>query len=279
MKSNKVKGLALLILLIVIISSLCSQKLEVDFYHLYSEKIDNGKTIRLIVLSDLHNHEFGINNEELAEKIKSLSPDIIIMAGDMVNQDDPDISVVTALCRQLIDTAPIYYGLGNHEGIMIHERGIPLHTALRELGVTVLADMMERTQIKEIPFLIGSVSTGPTLYDQYSKDFVEQFEEAADDSVFKLMISHVPSLYYEKMAETKLDLAVCGHFHGGQIRIPLLGGVYAADEGFFPKYSGGMYELANSWIFVSRGLGNNHMFPRINNRPQLAVIDINGRDG
>ena len=174
--------------------SASSQKLSVDFYHLSSSKITDGQTIRLVVLSDLHNHQFGEDNAELVDQIQKLAPDLIVMAGDMVNQGDPDTSVAVSLCRQLTETAPIYYGLGNHEGIMIHDKGIPLQTELREIGVTVLADMMTETEIKGVPVLIGSVSTGPTLYDQYSRSFVDSFEQAGSEDTFKLMISHVPSL-------------------------------------------------------------------------------------
>lgn len=278
-RTSRIAYIVIVVILMMILGfKLCSQELEVDFYHLYSPKVEGGETLRLIVLSDLHNREFGKGNYELVEKIKSLEPDIILMAGDMVNQYDADISVAVSLCEQLLTVAPVYFGLGNHEGTMIYEVGIPLDKALKEIGVNVLVNSMEQTEIKNTPVLIGSVSVGPTLYDQYSRDFVKRFEDEGDDSLLKLMISHRPSLYYEKMVKTKMDLAVCGHFHGGQIRIPFLGGVYSVKEGLFPKYCAGMYDLEYSTIFVSRGLGNNHRFPRINNRPELAVIDINARE-
>ena len=266
------------VLLVILGIKLCSQEMEVNFYHLYSPKVEGGQTIRLAVLSDLHNKEFGEENCELVEEIKLLEPDLILMAGDMVNQYDSDVSVVVSLCERLMEVAPVYFGLGNHEGTMIYEVGIPLDDKLKDIGVNVLVNSMEEIQIKDTPVLIGSVSVGPTLYDQYAKDFVEQFEREGSDSALKLMISHRPALYYDKMAKTKLDLGVCGHLHGGQIRIPFFGGVYSVKEGLFPKYCAGMYELENSRIFVSRGLGNNHRFPRINNRPELAVIDINARE-
>ena len=91
------------------------------------------------------------------------------------------------------------------------------------------------------------------------------------------MISNFPSVYYEKMADADIDLGLCGHYHGGQIQIPFLGGLYSVKHGLFPKYCSGMFEIENGHIFVSRGLGSNNNFPRINNRPELAVIDINNR--
>ena len=98
-----------------------------------------------------------------------------------------------------------------------------------------------------------------------------------EDDSFKLLITHFPDMYYEILADEKIDLGICGHFHGGQIQIPVLGGLYSVDYGLFPKYCNGLYELKNGTIYVSRGLGNSRNIPRINNRPELAVLDINGR--
>lgn len=93
----------------------------------------------------------------------------------------------------------------------------------------------------------------------------------------KILIAHFPDLFYEKLADVNVDLAVAGHYHGGQVQLPLVGGVYSVDNGLFPQYCNGMFSLTNGHLFVTRGLGNSHRSPRINNRPEIAVIDINAR--
>ena len=251
-----------------------SEQLQTSFFHLYSEKVNTAQTIRLVVLSDLHNSEFGAYNSELVDKVRRLSPDVILIAGDMVNKNDPNTDVAVTLCAQLQQIAPVYYGIGNHEGNMIYTSGIRIDDLLREQGVTVLINESVDTTVKGMEMSIGSVSTSVLDYDQYSAPFVEAFEQKTD---FKLLIAHCPDLFYEKMADVNVDLAVAGHFHGGQVQVPLLGGLYAIGQGFFPKYCNGMFTLTNGHLFVTRGLGNSHEFPRINNRPEIAVIDVNSR--
>lgn len=254
--------------------ALTSTKLQVSFFHLYSEKISSLEGFRAVVLSDLHNSEFGTDNMELVEKVQNLSPDVILIAGDMVNKDDPNTEIAVSLCRQLTEIAPVYYGIGNHEGNMIYVSGIRLDGELRDAGVTVLINESVDTEINGTLVSIGSVGTSTLDYDEYSAEFVSEFEQKED---FKLLITHCPDLYYEKMADVNIDLGVCGHYHGGQIQLPVLGGLFSYDHGLFPKYCDGMFQLENSTIFVSRGLGNSHKFPRINNRPEIAVIDVNAR--
>lgn len=253
---------------------LFSQRIEVTFHHIYSEKMKNEATVRLVVLADLHNKEFGEKNKDLIELVEALKPDAIIMAGDMVDKNREDTSVVTNLCKNLLNIAPIYYGLGNHEGTMIYENGIRLDHLLRDEGVMVLINEAVETEIKGEKFLIGSVGTAPDGYEKYAASFMKEFEKYDG---FKLLISHMPSLYYDKLKYAQIDLGICGHFHGGQIRIPFLGGLYSLEYGLFPQYCAGMYELEYGKIFVSRGLGSSHKLPRINNRPEVAVIDINNR--
>ena len=253
---------------------LCSEKLEVTFHHLYSPKIVGGENVRVIVLSDLHNREFGPGNEDLAEQIAALKPDLIAIAGDMVNADDGNLDIVLTLCSRLVEIAPVYYSPGNHENNLMYEKGSPLESRLSEQGIHVLVNRAEEAVIHRTPFLIGGLTTSTEGYEEYGAAFFEEYEKSG---AFKLLIAHYPSLYYEYLADGHIDLGVCGHYHGGQFRLPVVGGVYHGDTGFFPKYSGGMYRLANSTIFVSRGMGGHNGLPRINNRPELAVIDINGR--
>ncbi|MCI8453815.1 MAG: hypothetical protein HFE84_04275 [Lachnospiraceae bacterium] len=253
---------------------LLSDELEVTFYHLYSSKITGAEHIRIVVLSDLHNREFGPDNGELIRQIAALKPDLIALAGDMVNSDEENLDIVLNLCSSLIEIAPVYYSPGNHESNLMYEKGSPLESLLLEKGVHVLVNRAEAVTIHKTSFLIGGLTTSPEGYEEYGAAFFEEYEK---DTGFKLLIAHYPSLYYEALADANVDLGICGHYHGGQIRLPFIGGLYHNDTGFFPKYSGGVYRLPGSTIFVSRGLGGHNRFPRMNNRPELAVIDLNGR--
>lgn len=253
---------------------LLSENLEVTFYHLYSAKMTGSANVRMVVLSDMHNREFGPGNEELVKQIQTLQPDIILVAGDMVNSDEENLDIILNLCSQLVEIAPVYYSPGNHEDYLMYEKEVPLEQLLMDKGVHVLVNRAETVTIHNTIFSIGGLTTSVEGYEEYGAEFLEDYENSGG---FKLLISHYPSLYYEKLADKEIDLGVCGHYHGGQIRIPLIGGLYHGDTGFFPKYNGGMYHLPHSTVFVSRGMGGHSRFPRVNNRPELAVIDINGR--
>lgn len=258
------------------IKQLLSQQLETTFYHMYSPKIAGGTTIRILVLSDLHNYEFGSHNQELVEQAEKLKPDIIVMAGDMVNKEEDRTDVAVNLGYHLSRIAPVYYGLGNHEGTMIYVNGIALEQELENAGVEVLVNRWIEKEIRGTPIMIGGISGDVENYELYSKEFVNEFEVQNKDA-FKILITHFPDLYYEKLKDVKIDLGICGHFHGGQIQLPGAGGLYSVDYGLFPKYCNGMFQLENCTIAVSRGLGNSHSIPRINNRPELMVIDVNAR--
>lgn len=253
---------------------LFSNELETTFFHLYSPKVAAGENIRVVVLSDLHNREFGLENSELVERITALAPDLIAIAGDMVNADDGDLSIILTLCGKLVEIAPVYYSPGNHESNLMYEKDSPLESLLLEQGVRVLVNRAEELTIHRTSLLVGGLTTSTEGYEEYGAAFFEEYEKS---SAFKLLIAHYPSLYYEHLANGRVDLGICGHYHGGQFRLPVVGGLYHGDTGLFPKYSGGMYPIAKGTIFVSRGMGGHNGLPRINNRPELAVIDINGR--
>lgn len=253
---------------------LLSNELETTFYHLCSHKVTAGENIRVAVLSDLHNREFGPGNAELLDRIAALKPDLIAVAGDMVNADDENLDIILSLCQSLMEIAPVYYSPGNHESNLMYEKGSPLEGLLQEQGVRVLVNRAEEVTIHRTPLLIGGLTTSTEGYEEYGAAFFEEYEKS---SAFKLLIAHYPSLYYEFLADGAVDLGICGHYHNGQVRLPIVGGLYHGDTGFFPQYSGGMYSLPNSTIFVSRGMGGHNGLPRVNNRPELAVIDINGR--
>lgn len=150
---------------------LCSEELEVTFHHLYSPKIVGGENIRVVVLSDLHNREFGPGNGELVERIAALRPDLIAIAGDMVNADDGNLDVILTLCGKLLELAPVYYSPGNHESSLMYEKGSPIEGQLLDLGVHVLVNRAEELTVNRTPLLIGGLTTSPEGYEEYGAVF------------------------------------------------------------------------------------------------------------
>lgn len=276
-------GILVVICVSIVIYSYHDQnQLCYEFYHLYSGKVTVGENIRVVALSDLHNKQFGADNEELIDAVALMKPDLIVMAGDMVDISSADTSVALKLCMRLQEIAPVYYGFGNHEANMVYVNGKRYDTELEEAGIPLLINSSETINIKDTDIDIGSVTTSPDddEYERFAADFVKDFEDSNPDTHLKIMITHFPSLYYDKMKEASFDLGVCGHLHGGQIRLPVIGGVYAEWNHrltLFPKYCYGKFQLDNCTIIVSRGLGNHEILPRINNRPEITVIDINSR--
>lgn len=267
---------------VVIYSYHDQNKLGYELYHLYSDKVQTGETIRVITLADLHNKEFGTDNEELISDVARMKPDLILIAGDMVDKSSDNTSIALNLCLRLQEIAPLYYGFGNHESNMVYVNGIRFDKELEAAGVPLLINSFDSITVKGTAIDIGSVATDDEddQFEQYAADFVNDFETDNPDTHLKIMITHFPSLYYDKMKEARFDLGVCGHLHGGQIRLPIVGGVYAEWNhkiDLFPKYCYGRFKLDNCTIIVSRGLGNHEILPRINNRPEITVIDINSR--
>ncbi len=246
---------------------------EVTRYCLESGKVKTP--IKLVVLSDLHSMEYGEENRELIEAIQREQPDLIAMVGDMVNKDDEDFTGVRYLCRRLKEIAPVYYTLGNHEGTLMYGRldSVPLDELLTEEGARVLINETAEFQKGETLVRLAGISNEAAGYDRWAKDKLADFWESEG---YKIVLSHFPDLYYEKLKDARFDLALAGHYHGGLIRVTGIGGLYHPEDGLFPKYSGGEYPLTNGTLIVSRGIGGHGLIPRIHNRPELVIVEIAG---
>lgn len=271
--------------------------IDLSYYSVSSEKVD--EPVRAVLLSDLHQKSFGTGNWQLVEQIRELAPDIILISGDTINSDSPNIAYAVDLCAQLQAIAPVYFGMGNHENRVVYGMDLTkenldamhysswdkpgdfsdlvknsaLLDGLAGAGVTVLQSSYVETEIKGNSFVIGGLSLGVDASWMYSSEFLTDMIEASDEHCTVLM-SHFPNAVARSMAGQGLDLIVAGHNHGGQIRIPGLGGLYAYGEGFFPENDEGMRDLKGTAFIISRGLGNHGWIPRLFNPPELIVIDL-----
>lgn len=231
--------------------------------------------LRIVQLSDLHGKEFGTDNENLLEKVRQLKPDVIAVTGDLIDQES-QLEMVPALACGLADIAPTYYITGNHEWAV---RRVPeLKQLLTGCGVRVLTNGYEIWEKDGATLAIAGVDDPNGPYDQKTGDALR----SEIDADFTILLSHRDTV--EKYAGWGYDLTLCGHGHGGIVRIPLLDrGVLSTDRSLFPEYDGGLAEYANGgFCFVSRGLGSNtvpfHAF-RLFNRPDLPVIVLKTGSG
>ena len=239
--------------------------------------------VKTVVISDLHDHEFGEDNEKLVEKIRQISPDLILMDGDMLNAESENADVPLTLIEALRDTAPIYYALGNHEIGYIENGHSELTEQLEEAGAVVLdkeyTDLdVNGTQIRlggmyDYAFGLNGNNDAAAAPDD-TLNFLQDFQNT---DRLKIMLAHRPDsfIFGDASKVWDVDLVISGHNHGGQVVLPFLGGLYGGDQGFFPEYIHGMYEKDNFQMFVTSGLGSDRQkLPRFNNPPEIAVLSI-----
>ena len=243
----------LFIVIEVVISYKC---LTVKNYNIESDKIKEN--VKVVLVSDLHYGTFGENNKRLVSKIKECKPDLILFDGDMINEESKNLQTVITLVKRLKETAPVYYALGNHEMGYLDRKTSDLYGELKKAGAVVGQGKMSKKDM-----------------NSGLRDFLMDFE---DTKAFKIMMSHRPdSFIFGQAADTwKIDLVVSGHAHGGQVILPGMGGLYGADQGWFPKYVDGIHHFRTvKNMIVTRGLGSDkEKLPRFNNIPEIVVIDL-----
>lgn len=242
-----------------------------------------GEPVRAVVLADLHDHEFGEDNADLVQKVKEQKPDLILMDGDMLNEDSEDAHVPLDLIRQLTETAPVYYALGNHE-IAYMKNGHPqLEEELEQAGAVVLEQNYVDLTVKGNQLRLGGLYEYAFGLDgnddarsapEEIRSFLQEFQNT--DRV-KLILAHRPDsfIFGDASQVWDVDLVISGHNHGGQVVLPFLGGLYGGDQGWFPEYIHGMYQKDRLQLFVTSGLGTSgEKLPRLNNPPEVAVLTL-----
>ena len=266
--------------MIAFISLLVSWKLlSVSHYEYSISKLQHEITI--VQLSDLHNNQFGKDNCRLLKKIEQESPDIILMTGDMLNSYEERTDIVTDLVKDASQIAPVYYSMGNHEIDYMENFGSDsLKQKLEEAGAVVLDGEYIDTEIAGQQIRIGGIYgyvLSKELQDGSEQKFMEDFQ---DTDLFKILLSHMPEglLLWKSMEYWDVDLVFSGHVHGGQMRLPFVGGLYDPEEGFFPTYTKGMFQCGNGTMILSAGLGSSGGIPRINNLPDLVVCKVRVQD-
>ena len=260
--------------------------LSVEDTQIASPKIRRERT--LVFLSDLHSNVFGQDNCRLLQAIVRQKPDAILIGGDMMVVKNRRAATRTALdlIRRLVGICPVYYGNGNHENRMVWERGDYGHAyeeyrdRLRRWGVIYLED--DTAPMGE-DIEVSAVDLGQEYYEKrlfgrihpMETGYLERKLGKTDPSQdkYRILLAHSP-LYFPEYQRWGADLVLSGHFHGGTIRLPFLGGVMTPQYQFFLPWCAGEFQRGDSRMIVSRGMGTHSINIRLNNRPQLVVIRL-----
>ena len=248
-------------------------------YTVESDRVNSE--IKIAVISDLHNMNFFNNNQEVVDKISSENPDIIAVVGDMIDENSSNAENTLNTIKPLPDIAPTYYSIGNHDKLYSD-----YNTYIEEIknsGVVVLDDKIDTLTVNDNQITLLGLS-GYSFGDVETPEYTALVKELCENDTLRIMLCHYPEysqwffgkdLYYEY----DFDLMLSGHTHGGIVRIPFIGGVYAPQQGTFPEYSKGLYYVdkqnANPYhMLVTSGLGQDSHFIRVNNFPEIAFVTV-----
>ncbi|MFP3846962.1 metallophosphoesterase [Priestia filamentosa] len=231
---------------------------------------------KIVQLSDLHSKNFGRNQSVLVQKVNELKPDLIVFTGDLVDSKRYKEKVSLILMKELVEIAPTYFVTGNHE--WGSGKFVSLESKLNDIGVQVMRNTADAITIGNDKAYIIGIDDPPQMNNRHAeqsltRETIENSTKKLEDGYFKIFLSHRPEMFplYSKYG---FDLVFSGHAHGGQFRIPFVGGLIAPNQGLFPKYTAGKYVSDNTTMIVNRGLGNSIIPIRMFNRPEIVLVTL-----
>lgn len=246
-----------------------------------NEKIpDNFSGFRIAQVSDLHNAEFGKDNKKLLSLLETCEPDVILLTGDLVDSRNTDIEIAISFSEKASAIAPTYYVSGNHEARI--DEYEDLIEGLENAGVQVLKNESVLLEQSGNSICVAGMEDPSFVTDYLFGDSetvaIDVLSELiSDEDVFTILLSHRPELF-DTYVECKADLVFSGHAHGGQFRLPFIGGIVAPNQGIFPEYDAGQFTKGSTNMIVSRGLGNSILPFRINNRPEIVLVELKSEE-
>ena len=276
MKKSKKYGWVLLVVFVIWIAW-GNTALELNEYQIKSDKLPNAfHGFRIVQVSDLHNDEMGKDNRNLLRMLEKAKPDIIVMTGDIIDAYETELDVSLLFVENAVKIAPCYYVPGNHESRLYKEVYLDFEEKIKSYGVCVLHD--EAVLLEQAGEYISLAGIDDPMFAvQYDLDgdysTLGSIQNLNLGEEFQILLSHRPELF-QMYVDAKIDLVFTGHAHGGQFRLPFIGGLFAPNQGYFPEYDAGLFVEENTNMIVSRGIGNS-LFPlRFNNRPEVVVVEL-----
>lgn len=249
----------------------------------YAVPLDVAEPVRAAVLADLHGRSFGRDNARLVAKVRAQSPDMIFLVGDMIggDADAADVQRLLRLIDALCAVAPVYFAPGNHE-LSYMERDATLLQQAAQAGAVVVNDSYVDVTVSGQPLRIGGTMGHGFYFGRTQAAFEAspeyRFLTAFEDTdAPKICLAHMPDTFIFNGASTlwDVDLAVSGHTHGGLVRLPLIGGLYAPMQGWLPEYDRGQFTLPGGMqLVISAGLAGYGLIPRINNPPEIVILEL-----
>ena len=285
MKKQKYIKLAVTLSIVIVIILFCNfqnKHLETTHYTYEAEQLgEESDGYRIVQISDLHNAKFGKNNQKLVDRIRESEPDMIVLTGDLVDSNHTNVDRAVQFVNEIVKICPVYYVTGNHEYWLEKSEYDELMSGLADAGVVILDNQVVEISRGDAKLrLVGlddrSLSDG-TL-GMLLKDQAGQKEETADnensgEKELTVVLAHEPQ-YLARYASAGVDLVLSGHAHGGQFRLPFVGGIVAPDQGFLPEYTAGEYYMNGTEMIVSRGLGNSVIPVRLFNYPEIVCVEL-----
>lgn len=229
-------------------------------------------------VSDFHNKRFGEGQIKILEQLKACVPDIIVITGDLIDGRRTSLDTAVEFVRGAVKIAPVYYVTGNHETYILEYP--ELERQLKAAGVTVLRD--EKTVIRRSGESITLMGIDDPRFFALEEpdDVVDRAVAQKLDALmegeqgYTVLLFHRPERF-QLCCDAGIDLVFCGHAHGGQVRLPVVGGLYAPHQGVFPRYTAGLYQRGGTSMVVSRGVGDSAFPLRVNNPPEIVLVTLN----
>lgn len=249
--------------------------LSVSKYEICIDKIPNEfNNYKIVQISDLHSKEFGKGNIKLLRKIDEISPDIIVMTGDIIDKRDDKFDIAIDFLEKLCSKYQVIYTIGNHEVEIGYKRLKKYKEKLKEIGVILLENSNIVIYKGNESIVISGLNFRCNLNhnkNSYLK-FVKSRVGKINCQKFNLLLTHDPTYanLYDKIGN---DLILCGHIHGGIINLGKIA-LFSPTRKLFPEYFSGMYQLKNAKLIVSRGLGKSRAIVRVNNLPEIVSITL-----
>jgi predicted MPP superfamily phosphohydrolase len=260
---------------------------KVTRYHIHTGDARRSprNPFSLVLLSDLHNRSYGKDNGDLLQEIRAEHPEAILIAGDMVTAGKfPETEAAVSLMSELTRSFPVYYANGNHETRLKLQTYLygdcyeKYTNMIRSFGVHLLENTHERTEFQKMPVTIWGLELQRQYFrrgrvSQLTSADIDAMLGTPDDASYHILLAHHP-MYSDAYAHWGADLTLSGHLHGGIVRLPLIGGVISPQLRLFPRYDRGQYTINDRQLIVSAGLGSHTIPLRVNNPPEMIVIEF-----